>query len=63
MADVKLRTVRHPSDTKPPTHIVATAGANYRLCGHRDLYPVVLARHAGRENYDCLYCAECVAAL
>lgn len=65
MGDVKLRTDRHPSDDKPPTHLRTVAGTKHRLCGGKDLYPVVLARFAQAHaiGYNPLFCAECVAAL
>lgn len=59
-----LRTTKHPSDG-PPIHIVTVAGAKHRLCGQRDLLPVVLARAAGAHarGYNPLFCGDCVAAL
>lgn len=65
MADVKLRTDRHPSDDKPPTHLIVRSGARFAMCGEKDTLPHVLADRAQAHaiGYNPLFCADCVAAL
>lgn len=65
MTDVKLRTHKHPSDDKPPTHLLKAAGARFAMCGEKDAFPRVLARFAEAHaiGYNALFCADCVAAL
>lgn len=57
-----LRTTPQEGDGRP-CHVVARAGDRLSMCGIRDALPRVLARWAGSEHYDRLYCHECVNAL